>query len=114
MKTTPLHSIVLRHLRRVPACAMTALALVAAPAMAQEEQVLNVYNWSDYIGEDTIANFEKETGIRVRYDNFDSNETVHAKLVAGKTGYDVVVPGAGWARDRRRSSASVSTARSTW
>ena len=69
-------------------------ALTVAPSvMAQEEEkVLNVYNWSDYIADDTIANFEKETGIKVRYDNFDNNEIVHAKLVAGKTGYDVVVP----------------------
>ena len=71
----------------------------AGPAAAQEEEkVLNVYNWSDYIAEDTIANFEKETGIKVRYDNFDNNEILHAKLVAGKTGYDVVVPSSYWAR----------------
>ncbi len=63
-----------------------------------EEKVLNIYNWSDYIAPDTIANFEKETGIRVRYDNFDSNEILHAKLVAGKTGYDIVVPSSGWAK----------------
>jgi putrescine transport system substrate-binding protein len=73
--------------------------LFAGPARAQEEEkVLNVYNWSDYIAEDTIKNFEKETGIKVRYDNFDNNEIVHAKLVAGKTGYDVVVPSSGWAK----------------
>ncbi len=72
---------------------------VSAPAAAQEEEkVLNVYNWSDYIAEDTIRNFEKETGIKVRYDNFDNNEIVHAKLVAGKTGYDIVVPSSYWAK----------------
>jgi len=65
---------------------------------ADEEKVLNIYNWSDYIGEDTIKNFEKETGIKVRYDTFDSNETLHAKLVAGKTGYDIVVPSSNWAK----------------
>jgi hypothetical protein len=43
-------------------------------------------------------NFEKETGIKVRYDNFDNNEIVHAKLVAGKTGYDIVVPSSNWAK----------------
>jgi len=64
----------------------------------EEEKVLNIYNWSDYIAEDTIKNFEKETGIKVRYDNFDNNEIVHAKLVAGKTGYDVVVPSSNWAK----------------
>ena len=64
-----------------------------APAFAQaEEKVLNIYNWSDYIGDDTIANFEKETGIKVRYDVMDSNEILHAKMVAGRTGYDIVVP----------------------
>ena len=62
--------------------------------------MLNVYNWSDYIAEDTLKNFEKETGIKVRYDNFDNNEIVHAKLVAGKTGYDVVVPSSYWPRSR--------------
>jgi len=69
------------------------LSLMPAPAAAQEEEkVLNVYNWSDYIGDDTIANFEKETGIKVRYDVLDSNEILHAKMVAGRTGYDIVVP----------------------
>jgi putrescine transport system substrate-binding protein len=63
-----------------------------AAAQAPEEKVLNVYNWSDYISEDTIKNFEKETGIKVRYDVFDTNEILHAKLVARKTGYDIVVP----------------------
>ncbi len=79
--------------------AAAALALATTPARAQdEEKVLNIYNWSDYIAEDTIANFEKETGIKVRYDNFDNNEIVHAKLVAGKTGYDLVVPSSNWVK----------------
>ncbi len=64
----------------------------SAAAQAPEEKVLNVYNWSDYISDDTIKNFEKETGIKVRYDVFDTNEILHAKLVARKTGYDIVVP----------------------
>ena len=68
-------------------------ATVAAPAApAEEEKVLNIYNWSDYIAEDTIANFEKETGIKVTYDVFDSNEILETKLVTGNTGYDIVVP----------------------
>lgn len=76
-----------------------ALLACASPASAQsEEPVLNIYNWSDYIAPDTLANFEKETGIKVRYDNFDNNEIVHAKLVAGKTGYDIVVPSSNWAK----------------
>lgn len=79
---------------------LTASAMLAAgPAEAQhEEKVLNVYNWSDYIAADTIANFEKETGIKVRYDVFDSNEILHAKLVAGRSGYDIVVPSLYWAK----------------
>jgi putrescine transport system substrate-binding protein len=76
-----------------------AAILASSPTLAQEEEkVLNIYNWSDYIAEDTIANFEKETGIKVRYDNFDNNEIVHAKLVAGKTGYDIIVPSSNWAK----------------
>ena len=53
---------------------------------------LNVYNWSDYIGETTVEDFQKATGISVRYDVYDSNETLEAKLMAGSTGYDIVVP----------------------
>jgi len=71
--------------------AMGAL-LIASPALAQEEPVLNVYNWSDYIAEDTIANFTAETGIQVNYDVYDNNEIVDAKLLAGSSGYDIVVP----------------------
>jgi len=82
------------------ACAL-ALGLAAGAGRAQapqsEDKVLNIYNWSDYIAEDTIRNFEKETGIKVRYDNFDSNEILHAKLVAGGSGYDIVVPSSYWA-----------------
>ncbi len=69
-------------------------AATEAKAPAAEEKVLNVYNWSDYIAEDTIANFEQQTGIKVNYDVFDSNEVLETKLLAGKTGYDVVVPSA--------------------
>jgi putrescine transport system substrate-binding protein len=62
------------------------------PLDTDDEKVLNIYNWSDYIAEDTISNFEKETGIKVTYDVFDSNELLENKLVAGNTGYDLVVP----------------------
>lgn len=55
---------------------------------------LYVYNWSDYIAEDTVATFEKETGIKVVYDVYDGNETLEAKLLAGASGYDVVFPSA--------------------
>jgi putrescine transport system substrate-binding protein len=74
-------------------------AAAAAPVAAgDEEKVLNIYNWSDYLAEDTIPNFEKETGIKVRYDVFDSNEILHAKLMAKNTGYDIVVPSSNWAK----------------
>ncbi|WP_028295118.1 polyamine ABC transporter substrate-binding protein [Oceanobacter kriegii] len=69
--------------------------LLAASTLApvsQAEEVLNFYNWSDYIGEETIANFEKEFGIKVNYDVYDSNEALEGKLLAGNTGYDLVVP----------------------
>ena len=56
--------------------------------------VLNIYNWSDYIAPDTIADFERETGIKVNYDVFDTNEVLEAKLLAGHSGYDIVVPSA--------------------
>ena len=83
--------------RRLASATAALLACWVLPVQAQEEEkVLNVYNWADYIGDDTIQNFEKETGIKVRYDNFDSNEILHAKLVAGKTGYDIVVPSSNW------------------
>ncbi len=66
----------------------------AAEAPKPEDKVLFVYNWSDYIGETTIADFEAKTGIKVTYDVFDSNEVLETKLLAGRTGYDVVVPSA--------------------
>ena len=89
---------------RAAAAAALPLALAAAltpapgPARADEEKILNVYNWSDYIGETTVQDFEKESGIKVRYDTFDANETLYAKLVAGHTGYDIVVPSSHWAK----------------
>jgi putrescine transport system substrate-binding protein len=79
--------------RRLSLAALLALALPLAAAGA-EEPVLHVYNWSDYIAPDTIANFEKETGISVTYDVYDGNEVLEAKLLAGHSGYDVVVPSA--------------------
>ncbi|MCH5372766.1 MAG: extracellular solute-binding protein, partial [Planctomycetes bacterium] len=59
--------------------------------MADDEPVLNVFNWADYIAPDTIENFEKETGIEVNYDMYDSTEVVEAKLLSGHTGYDIVI-----------------------
>ncbi len=73
---------------------LTGLMAVAVSgfAQAEEEKVLNIYNWSDYIAENTIADFEKETGIKVVYDVFDSNEVLEAKILSGNTGFDLVVP----------------------
>ncbi|MDS7596219.1 polyamine ABC transporter substrate-binding protein [Agrobacterium tumefaciens] len=71
--------------------AMTSALVAAGSAMAQEK-VVHVYNWSDYIDESILADFTKETGIKVVYDVFDSNELVETKLLAGSSGYDVVVP----------------------
>jgi len=62
-----------------------------AGAVSGEEKVLNIYNWADYVAPDTIANFEKEFGIKVNYDLYDSTEVVEAKLLAGHTGYDIVM-----------------------
>ncbi len=72
--------------------ATSVLAILSTQAVAQEEPVVNVYNWSDYIAEDTIEKFEAETGIKVVYDVYDSNEVLEAKMLTGNSGYDVVVP----------------------
>ena len=75
----------------LPAFGMSALALVIAmPAAAQG--VVNVFNWSDYITDEVLERFTEETGIRVVYDVFDSNDTLEARLLAGASGFDVVVP----------------------
>src|SRR5271156_1529227 len=69
------------------------VALLSLTLSAQAEQkVLNVYNWTDYIDPKALERFTKETGITVRYDVYDSLETLEAKLLAGHSGYDVVVP----------------------
>src|SRR5216683_405796 len=74
---------------RLPVLA-SLLALAAAPALGQGQ--VNVYNWSDYIAETELKNFEKNTGIKVNYTTYDSNEILDAKLKTGRSGYDVVVP----------------------
>lgn len=71
--------------------ALLASAATAPLALAEEEPVLRVYNWEEYIGEDTLANFTKETGIKVEYDIYDSSEIVDGALMAGGSGYDLVV-----------------------
>ena len=59
-------------------------------APGAEEPVLNIYNWADYIGHDTIAEFERRTHIKVIYELYDSNDTLEAKMLAGHSGYDIV------------------------
>ena len=74
------------------AVSLGALAATCLAPGARADGELNIYNWSDYIGENTIANFEKEYNVKVRYDTYDGNETLEAKLVVGNTGYDIVFP----------------------
>jgi putrescine transport system substrate-binding protein len=73
--------------------AATLFTLLASPSVGQE-RVLNVFNWSDYIDPSVLAAFSKETGIRVIYDTYDSNERLETRLMAGNSGYDIVVPSA--------------------
>jgi putrescine transport system substrate-binding protein len=75
-------------------------SVAAAAPTNTEEKVLNIYNWPDYITQDMIANFEKESGIKVNYQTFENNEALQAKLIAGNSGYDLVVPGAVFAKSQ--------------
>lgn len=83
-----------------------ALALVGSASFcayaqhADEDKVLNFVNWTDYIGEDTIANFEKEYGIKVNYTTLDNNELLNARLIAGHSGYDLAIPSATFAKSQ--------------
>ena len=79
-------------MRKVLFATTIATGLFAAFAANAQDRVVNVYNWSDYIDEEILTDFTKETGIKVVYDVFDSNEILETKLLAGGTGYDVVVP----------------------
>jgi len=76
---------------RFTAALAATLAWLSAPANA-DERVVNFYNWSNYMAPGVLENFTKETGIKVVYDTFDANETLETRLLAGKSGYDVVVP----------------------
>lgn len=71
---------------------LPAMLLTASVSAMAEEKVLNLYSWSDYVAPQTLQRFEQETGIRVRYDTFDSTEVLETKLLTGGSGYDVVVP----------------------
>src|SRR4051794_41646463 len=65
---------------------------IAVADLGSMEKELHIYNWSDYIAEDTVSNFEREFGVRVTYDTYESNEEMVAKLQAGASGYDIIVP----------------------
>jgi putrescine transport system substrate-binding protein len=80
-------------MRRAAALAMGLMIMLGGAAFAQpKERVVNFYNWSDYIDPAVLEDFTRETGIKVKYDTFDSNDMLETKLLAGRTGYDVVVP----------------------
>src|SRR5690606_34120143 len=71
---------------------LAAAALIAAVPASAQDRVVNVYNWAEHTAPDTLSGFEKTTGIKIRYDVYDTNDTLQAKLLTGKSGYDVVVP----------------------
>ncbi|MEO8669213.1 MAG: extracellular solute-binding protein, partial [Bauldia sp.] len=71
---------------------LSAALVLFAAAGAAEEKVVNVYNWSDYVDDTVLEEFTKETGIKVIYDVYDNNDIVETKLLAGGSGYDIVVP----------------------
>src|SRR5215212_9397474 len=78
-------------IRAALASLLVGLALVSGAA-AQPQRAVNVYNWSDYVDPKVLDDFTKETGINVVYDTYDNNEIVETKLLAGKSGYDIMVP----------------------
>lgn len=81
-------------IRGTVALVLIILGVLLSPLPARAQGVLNIYNWNDYIDEQTIRRFESETKIKIRYDVYDSNEVLDAKLRAGRSGYDLVVPSA--------------------
>lgn len=77
-----------------PLLGAVALAVGFAMPAAAQDKVVNVYNWNDYVAPDTLSKFTAETGIKVNYDVYDGNEILEAKLLAGRSGYDLVFPSA--------------------
>ena len=88
-----------KEVKAVPAAASRTPAAEEV-AVNTEEKILNIYNWPDYIPEGMVAAFEKETGIKVHYETFETNEVLQAKLAIGNTGYDIVVPGTVFAKSQ--------------
>lgn len=88
--------------KHLPLAVLTALLLAACggsdkppaekPAPAENQNVLKIYNWSEYVDPETVADFEKKNGIKVTYDVYDSDETLESKVLTGKSGYDIVAP----------------------
>src|SRR5450432_1152555 len=74
-------------------------------AGSRNAQLLNLYTWSDYLAPDTIASFEKQTGVKVRVSYFETNETLEARMLTGNSGFDVVVPTAPYLQRQIRSGA---------
>ncbi len=81
----------IRHRTRFVVAIVAVLALLS-PSAGAEERTVNFYNWSNYMAPGVLEDFTRETGIKVVYDTFDANETLETRLLAGKSGYDVVVP----------------------
>ncbi|MDH0745013.1 polyamine ABC transporter substrate-binding protein [Pseudomonas sp. GD03842] len=87
-------------------CCVAALCTaVFLPVAQAAEGVMKMYNWSDYIGPDTLKNFQQETGIKVEYDIFDTNEMLEAKMLSGHSGYDLVVPSSQFLSKQIRAGA---------
>nr|QQZ49113.1 extracellular solute-binding protein [Phenylobacterium glaciei] len=78
--------------KRLSAAALGLAALVLAACGKGGAETLHIYNWSDYIDPAILTDFTKETGIKVVYDTFDSNEVLETKVLQGDTGYDLIVP----------------------
>src|SRR6478609_5812548 len=89
-RSTMTHGRACIHIRFV--AALAAVLALLSPLAKAEERTVNFYNWSNYIAQGVLEDFTKETGIKVVYDTFDANETLETRLLAGKSGYDVVVP----------------------
>ncbi|QXI26222.1 polyamine ABC transporter substrate-binding protein [Pseudomonas vanderleydeniana] len=90
---------------RLPSLFAVLCCAAVMPLTQAAEQEVKVYNWSDYIAPDTLANFEKASAIKVRYDVFDTNEMLEAKLLSGHSGYDVVVPSSQFLSKQIRAGA---------
>jgi putrescine transport system substrate-binding protein len=76
----------------IPPVALVAALALLSPSVRAEQRTVNFYNWSNYMAPGVLEDFTRETGIKVVYDTFDANETLETRLMAGKSGYDVVVP----------------------